>query len=121
MSFKSTVKTEGNLTIIRLEGKITLGEGSGALRDTVRNVLAGGATNVLLDLGGVNYIDSAGLGELVGCYATAQNKGAKMKLLHLQKRVEGLLQITKLTTVFEVFEDEAQALRSFQSTGTASA
>ena len=121
MSFKSTVNTDGNVTIVRLEGKITLGEGSGALRDAVRNVLANGATNILLDLGGVSYIDSSGLGEMVGCYAAAQNRAASMKLLHLQKKVQGLMQITKLTTVFEVFEDEAQAIRSFHNTGTASA
>jgi len=120
MSLKSAVAAEGDVTIIRLEGKLTLGEGSGVLRETVRNVFANGAKSVLLDLGGVQYIDSAGLGELVGCYATAQNRGAKMKLLHLQKRVQGLMQITKLTTMFEVFEEEAQAIQSFHSAGAAS-
>jgi anti-sigma B factor antagonist len=120
MSFKSAVTTDGDVTIVRLEGKITLGDGSGALRDAVRNVLANGATNVLLDLGGVSYIDSSGLGELVGCYAAAHNRGAKMKLLHLQKRVEGLMQITRLTTLFETFEDEAQAVQSFHDKSAAS-
>jgi len=121
MAFKSNVTTDGDVTIVWLEGKITLGDGSGGLRETVRKVLENGAKKVLVDLGGVSYIDSAGLGELVGCYAAAENRGASMKLLHLQKRVEGLMQITKLTTLFEVFEDEGQALRSFNKTDTASA
>jgi anti-sigma B factor antagonist len=121
MAFKSNVTTNGDVTIVWLEGKITLGDGSGGLRETVRKVLESGAKKVLVDLGGVSYIDSAGLGELVGCYAAAENRGASMKLLHLQKRVEGLMQITKLTTLFEVFEDEGQALQSFDKTDTASA
>ena len=121
MAFKSNVTTDGDVTIVWLEGKITLGDGSGGLRETVRKVLENGAKKVLVDLGGVSYIDSAGLGELVGCYAAAENRGASMKLLHLQKRVEGLMQITKLTTIFEVFEDEGQALQSFHNTDTASA
>jgi anti-sigma B factor antagonist len=120
MSFKSAVTTDGDVTIVRLEGRITLGEGTGGLRESVRNALANGATNVLLDLGGVDYIDSAGLGELVGCYAAAQNRGATMKLLHLQKKVEGLMQITKLTTLFEVFENEAEAIHSFHNKSAAS-
>jgi anti-sigma B factor antagonist len=121
MSIQSTVKIDGGVTIIRLEGKITLGEGSGVLRHSVRNVLDKDTKNVLLDLGGVNYIDSGGLGELVGCYVAAENRGAKIKLLHLQKNVHGLMQITKLMTLFEAFEDEAQAIASFQNRSTMSA
>jgi anti-sigma B factor antagonist len=102
-------------TQFRLEGKITLGGGSGVLRETVREVLADGATKVLLDLGGVQYIDSAGLGELVGCYTTAKNRASSLKLLRLQKRVEGLMQLTKLYVVFEVFEDEPEAIQSFST------
>ena len=113
MALKTTTRTEGDVTILKLDGNITLGEASGSLRDAVRNAIANGTRKMILDLGGVYYIDSAGLGELVGCYATAGNKGAKLKLLNLQKKVEGLMQITKLITVFEVFEDEAEAVRSF--------
>jgi anti-sigma B factor antagonist len=113
MALKSTVTSQEDVIIIRLEGKIVLGDGSGVLRETVRDVLAAGAPKVLLDLGGVQYIDSAGLGELVGCHTTAKTKGSTLKLLRLQQRVEGLLQLTKLYVVFEVFEDEAEAVRSF--------
>ena len=113
--------TQGDVTIIRLNGNITLGESSGLLRDTVRNTVATGSRKILLDLGEVAYIDSAGLGELVSCYATAENKGIELRLLHLQKRVEGLMQITKLITVFDVFEDEAKALESFGSSEPAKA
>jgi len=121
MSLKATVTSDGDVKIIRLEGKITLGEGSGTLRDTVRRVFDEGAMKLLLDLGGVSYIDSAGLGELVGCYTSANNKGAKLKLLHLQKRVEGLMQMTKLYLLFEAFEDEAEAVRSFRTAEVAQA
>lgn len=116
MTLKSRIRTEPAVTILTLEGNITLGEASGALRDAVRNVVASGAKNLLIDLGGVHYIDSAGLGELVGAYATAESKGVTVKLLHLQKKVQGLMQITRLITVFEVFEDEAEAVRSFVPT-----
>lgn len=121
MALKTTTRTQAGVTIVRLEGNITLGEASGALRDVIRGLFASGVKNVLLDLGGVHYIDSAGLGELVGCYASAQNHGARLKLLNLQKKVEGLMQITKLITVFDVYEDEAAALKSFGAPGAAGA
>ena len=105
------------VALVRLEGDITLGESSGQLRDAVRSALAAGHKSILLDLGGVSYIDSAGLGELVGSYATAGNQGATLKLLHVQKKVQGLMQITKLYTVFDAHEDEAAALRSFPTAG----
>jgi len=115
MSLKTSTDIRDNVAIIRLAGNITLGEASGQLRDIVKQTLAAGHKAIILDLGGVAYIDSAGLGELVGCYATASNQNATLKLLNLQKKVQGLMQITKLTTVFESFEDEAQAVRSLQS------
>jgi len=96
-----------------MEGQITLGEASSDLRDAVRDALTAGALNILLDLGGVSYIDSAGLGELIGAWVACARAGATMKLLHLQRRVEGLMQITRLLTVFEAFEDREKALRSF--------
>jgi anti-sigma B factor antagonist len=120
MSLKTSTDIQDKVAIVRLSGNITLGEASGQLRDVVRQTLAAGHKSVLLDLGGVAYIDSAGLGELVGAYATASNQGATLKLLNLQKKVEGLMQITKLTTIFETFEDEAEAVRSARGSGTAS-
>src|SRR5687768_10622485 len=119
MSLKTSTHFQSNVAIVRLVGNITLGEASSELRDTVRQTLAAGHKAILLDLGGVGYIDSAGLGELVGCYATATNQGASLKLLNLQKKVQGLMQITKLTTVFETFDDEANAVRSMQNAGAA--
>lgn len=113
MKLKTRIRTEPAVTILSLEGNITLGEASGGLRDAVRQAIQSGATNLLIDLGGVNYIDSAGLGELVGAYHTAQGKNVTMKLLNLQKKVEGLMQVTRLITVFEVFENEIEAVQSF--------
>jgi anti-sigma B factor antagonist len=113
MSLKTSTTVRQNVALVSLAGDITLGEASGQLRDVVKEALASGHKAVLLDLGGVGYIDSAGLGELVGCYATAKKQGATLKLLNLQKKVRGLMQITKLTTVFEFFEDESEAVRSF--------
>ena len=83
------------------------------LRDTVRELLSKGQKNVLLNLGDVSYIDSSGLGELVSSYTSAANQGAKVKLVHVQKKVHDLLQITKLYTVFESFEDESAGIGSF--------
>jgi anti-sigma B factor antagonist len=119
VSLKTSTDVRQNVAIVRLAGDITLGEASGQLRDAVKETLAAGHKAVLLDLGGVAYIDSAGLGELVGCYATASKHEATLKLLNLQKKVQGLMQITKLTTVFETFENEADAIRSLQGAGTA--
>jgi anti-sigma B factor antagonist len=121
MSLKCYSRTEGDVTILEFDGNIVLGEASGTLRDAVRASIADGARKLLLDLQGVNYIDSAGLGELVGCFATAEKRGAVMKLLNLQQKVIGLLQITKLFTVFEVFDDEDVALRSYANAGVANA
>ncbi|MDZ4797040.1 MAG: STAS domain-containing protein [Bryobacteraceae bacterium] len=114
MILKSRIRTAPSVTILSLEGNVTLGESSAALRDAIRNVILTGAQNILLDLSGVQYIDSAGLGELIGAYATGTSRGVHIKLLHLQKKVRGLMQITHLITVFEVFENEEEALRSFQ-------
>ena len=102
------------VTIVDLSGRITLGdESSGKLRKTVQDILAQGKKKILLNLGETSYIDSSGLGELVSSYTTASNQGAKVKLLNLQKKVQDLLQITKLYTVFDTFENEADAILSF--------
>jgi anti-sigma B factor antagonist len=94
-------------------GRITLGEGSSTFRETLRELVTKGQKKVLLNLADVSYIDSSGIGELVSGFTTVTNQGGQLKLLNLNKRVQDLLQITKLYTVFEVFDDEASAVRSF--------
>ena len=110
-----TVKNRhvGNVEVLDLSGRITLGESAGALRDELRSLLAQGHKSILLNLGSVSYIDSAGLGELVGAYTTATNQGATVKLLNVQGKMKDLLQITKLHTVFPAFDDEKTAIASF--------
>ena len=102
------------VTVLDLSGRITLGEGSVQLRDAVRDLIAKGQKNILLNLGDVNYIDSSGLGELVSAYTTAKNQGAAVKLLSLTKKVQDLLQLTKLYTVFDIYDDEAAGIGSFK-------
>jgi anti-sigma B factor antagonist len=102
------------VTVVELSGRITLGEGSVQLRDAIRDLISKGQRHILLDLGDVNYIDSSGLGELVSAYTTAKNQGAALKLLKLTKKVHDLLQLTKLYTVFDIYDDEASAIASFK-------
>jgi len=113
LSLSTNLRDVDGVTVVDLSGRITLGEGSGKLRDTVREILAKGQKKIILNLGDVGYIDSSGLGELVSSYTTASNQGAKVKLVNLQKKVKDLLQITKLYTVFETFDSEADAVLSF--------
>ena len=113
MSVQISSRTAGDVTIVDVAGKITLGEGSSALRDKVRELSASGSKKMLINLGDVNYIDSSGIGELVSAFTTVTNSGGALKLLNLTKRVQDLLQITKLYTVFEVFDSEEAALKSF--------
>lgn len=113
MSVKLTTRQVGDVTVIDAAGRITLGEGASAFRDTVRELTARGDKKILLNLSEVNYIDSSGIGELVSGFTTVTNHGGQLRLLGLSKRVKDLLQITKLYTVFEVFDDEATAVRSF--------
>ena len=113
MSVKLSTRQVGNVTVIDVAGRITLGEGSSALRETLRDLVAKNQNKILLNLADVSYIDSSGIGELVSGYTTVTNTGGSLKLLNLNKRVKDLLQITKLYTVFEVFEDEAAAIRSY--------
>jgi anti-sigma B factor antagonist len=115
MALKMTVRMSANVAIVDLSGRLTLGEPVGSLRDTLKDMISRGQSNILLNLAGVSYIDSSGLGELVGGYATVGNRGGRLKLLHVQDRVHELMQITKLYTVFETFTDEGQAIQSFQS------
>ena len=113
MSVKMTTRQVGDVTVIDAAGRITLGEGASAFRDTVRDLATAGHKKVLLSLGEVSYIDSSGIGEMVSGFTTITNLGGQLKLVGLNKRVKDLLQITKLYTVFEVFDDEAEAVRSF--------
>ena len=101
------------VTVLDLSGKITMGEASGKLRSAVQEALGAGSKKILLNLAEVNYIDSAGLGELVSAFTTAKNAGAELKLLSLTKKVHDLLVITKLLTVFDVKDSEADAVKSF--------
>ena len=113
MTMKSSTRQIDGVTIVDLSGRITLGEGSVILRDTVRELMGKGSKKILLNLGDVNYIDSSGIGELVSAFTTVRNQGGELKLLNLTKKVHDLLQITKLYTVFDVHEEEAHAIRSF--------
>lgn len=113
MSVKLTTRQVGDVSVIDAAGRITLGEGASTFRETVREMIAKGDRKLLLNLADVTYIDSSGIGELVSGFTTVTNQGGQLKLLNLTKRVQDLLQITKLYTVFEVFDDEASAVRSF--------
>jgi anti-sigma B factor antagonist len=113
VSVKLTTRQVGDVTVIEAAGRITLGEGASAFRDLIRDLAAKGDKKLLLNLAEVSYIDSSGIGELVSGFTTVTNHGGILKLVGLSKRVKDLLQITKLYTVFEAFEDEAQAIRSF--------
>jgi anti-sigma B factor antagonist len=105
-----------------LSGRITLGESTGILRDELRSLLAQGNKYILLNMADVSYVDSAGLGELVGAYTTATNQGGSVRLLHLQGKMRDLMQITKLHTIFPAYDNEQEAIKSFGATaGTTSA
>lgn len=103
----------GDVTILDLKGKITLGEGDEALKDKINSLTLQNRRQILLNLEGVPYIDSAGLGEVVRTYTTVSRQGGQLKLVNLTKRIEDLLSITKLLTVFETFDSEDDALKSF--------
>jgi anti-sigma B factor antagonist len=113
VSVKLTTRQVGDVTVIDATGRITLGEGASHFRDTIRDLATKGDKKLLVNLSDVSYIDSSGIGEMVSGFTTVTNHGGMLKLLGLSKRVKDLLQITKLYTVFEVFEDEASAVRSF--------
>jgi len=113
MSMKVSTRQVDGIVILDLSGRITLGEGSVTLRDAVRDVLAKGTKQILLNLAEITYIDSSGIGELVSAFTTVKTAGGELKLLNLTKKVHDLLQITKLYTVFDVKDDEASAVASF--------
>jgi len=113
VSIQLTIRQVGDVNVIDVAGRITLGEGASTLRESLRDLVTKGNKRILLNLGDVSYIDSSGIGELVSGFTSVANQGGTLKLLGLTKRVKDLLQITKLYTVFEVFDDEAAAVRSF--------
>src|SRR5262245_2565919 len=104
----------GDVTILDLSGAVRIGEGSIALRDAIRDLASQGKKKMLLNLAGVSYVDSSGIGELIANYTTVSRQGGQLKLLNLTDRIQNLLVITKLLTVFDVYENEAEALQSFQ-------
>lgn len=107
------VRQREGVTILDLKGKITIGVGDVALRDAIHEALSAGASRILVDLGDVSTIDSSGVGELVSSYTTVTNRGGKLKLVNLPPKVADILQITQLITVFDVYDDEDEALKSF--------
>jgi anti-sigma B factor antagonist len=114
VSMKSTLRQVDSVIVVDLSGRITLGEGCTQLRELIREQLGKGTKSVLLNLADVTYIDSSGIGELVSAFTTVSNQGGQLKLLNLTKKVHDLLQITKLYTVFDVHDDEAKAITSFE-------
>ena len=107
-------RTAGDVVIVKVTGDITLNKGGDAmLKDKVQSLVQQGRKHLLIDLSGVSYVDSAGLGELVQAYATTKNRGGALKLLSVTKRLRDLLVLTKLLTVFDTFDDEATAVASF--------
>lgn len=113
MSLNIYEREESGVTVLELEGRVTLGEGSGQLRNKLKELLSQGKTRLVLDLSEVAYIDSAGLGTLVAGFTSAQNQGATLKLAKLTSRFSEILHITKLVTVFEVFPTVDEAVKSF--------
>jgi len=108
-------RSAGDVIVLDLKGKMTLGEGDELLKDKINSLVHQGQRKVVLNLEGVPYIDSAGLGEIVRTYTTISRQGGSMKLLNLTKRITDLLSITKLLTVFETYDNEVDAVRSFSS------
>jgi len=112
---KASTRQVEAVTIVDISGRIELGEGSSVIRNTVKELIGKGQKKILLNLGDVNYIDSAGVGELVSAFTSVRNQGGELKLLKLTKKVRDLLQITKLYTVFDVLDDESAAVAAFRS------
>ncbi len=106
-------RSRDGVTILDVEGKITIGKGDVALREAVHDALSAGATKLLINLAGVSTIDSSGVGELVSSFTTVTNRGGRLKLLNLPPKVNDILQITQLITVFETHDNEDEAVRSF--------
>jgi anti-sigma B factor antagonist len=113
MSLKIESREVAHVTILDITGRIVLGDEIGKLRDAIHALIAEGKKKIILNLAGVDYIDSSGVGALVGCFTTARNAGGELKLLNLTQKVHDVLHVTKLYTVFDVRDDEFNAVRSF--------
>ncbi|MGH9790936.1 MAG: STAS domain-containing protein [Candidatus Acidiferrales bacterium] len=114
MALKMTEREVSGITVVAMDGRIVLGEESNALRERIKGLLNNKKTKIVLDMGHVTYIDSAGLGTLVASYHSARQQGATMKLVNLGQKFREVLQVTKLLTVFEVHDNEAAAVSSFK-------
>lgn len=114
MSVTFSDREKAGVTIIDVSGRITLGSGNNELRDQINKHLEAGKKKILLNLADLNYLDSSGVGTLVSCFTSAQNRGANLKLLNLTKKIQDLLSITKLLTVFETYDNEETAVASFK-------
>jgi anti-sigma B factor antagonist len=115
MSAKVNIRHVKGITLLEISGRITLGEGAVSLRDAIQDALDTGTKKLVLDLSRVPYMDSSGVGELTTAYSSARCQGCSLKLLGLTKKIDGLMQITKLATLFDVYSSEQQALTSFES------
>jgi anti-sigma B factor antagonist len=110
---KYEIRDLGDVRIVGLSGKITIGGGDVKIRELVDNALSDSKNKIIFDLGGVSAIDSSGIGEMVACYTTVAKHGGKLKLMHLSPKINDILQVTQLITVFDVYDDEQEALGSF--------
>jgi anti-sigma B factor antagonist len=113
MNVITSTRQVGGVTIVDISGRIVLGEECAVLRNLVCDLISKGHKKILFNLGAVNYIDSSGLGNLVGCFTSVRKQGGELKLLHLTNKVHDLMQITRLYTVFDIMDDEAVAVKSF--------
>lgn len=120
MSMTTSTRQVGGVTIVDIKGRIVLGEESASVRDVVLDLLSKGHKEILLNLGAVDYIDSMGLGSLVGAFTTVRKQGGELKLLNLTDKITDLMQITRLYTVFDIMNDEAMAVKSFGQSTAAS-
>jgi anti-sigma B factor antagonist len=113
MALRVDTKESNGVTVLTLAGRITLGDESNQMRNKIKEILGQGKKKLVLDLGGVSYIDSSGLGTLVAAYTSARNRGADIKLANVTERLDELLSITKLVTVFSVYKSLEEAVKSF--------
>jgi len=114
VTIKTNIRQVADVSIVDLSGRITLGDGTKSLRESVQGLLGEGKKRILLNLGDVASIDSAGIGELVAALLSVRNRGGELKLLKLTRKVHDAVQITKLYTVFEISDDETAAIKSFK-------
>lgn len=113
MSAKINIRHMEGVTVLEVSGRIVLGDGGVTFRDSFQDALETGAKKLVVDLGGVNYMDSSGLGELTNAYTSARDRGCDVKLARLTRKLDNLMQITKLATIFDIYRDEAEAVAAF--------